>query len=150
MSRRGTLQLVAAVSGALATALAAQSLAGGAEAIDVKSHHLTHAVLILGGAASALALAATNRRHAPYSEQPPWLLPAILGPLGGMVLMVPTLYPYMNGHPVIHVFSHFGHIIAGFIAAWCGERYRAGIGWAMTLFLEGMAVGAAFGFGVTR
>lgn len=150
MTRRGALQLVAAVSGALAVALAVRSLAEGTEAIDVKSHHLTHAVLILGGAASALALAATHPRQAPYSEKPQWLLPAILGPLGGMVLMVPTLYPYMNANPAIHVISHFGHIIAGFVTAWCGERYRARVGWAASLFLEGMAVGAAFGFGVTK
>lgn len=150
MSRRGTLQLVAAVSGALATAMAVRSLVEGAEPIDVKSHHLTHAVLILGGAAAALALAAANRRQTPYSEKPQWLLPAILGPLGGMVLMVPTLYPYMNAHPAFHTLSHFGHIIAGFVTAWCGERYRARIGWAASLFLEAMAIGAAFGFGVTR
>ena len=41
-------------------------------------------------------------------------------------------------------------VTAGFVTAWCGERYRARIGWATTLFLEMMAVGAAFGFGVTR
>lgn len=142
--------MVAAVSGALATAMAIRSWAEGAEAIDVRSHHLTHAVLIFGGAASALALTAANRRQTSYSENPQWLLPAILGPLGGMALMVPTLYPYMNAHPVFHVLSHFGHIIAGFVTGWCGERYRARIGWATSLFLEAMAVGAAFGFGVIR
>lgn len=150
MTRQGILRVVAAVSGALAVALAARSLAESVEAIDVRSHHLIHAGLILGGAVSALALAAANRSQAPPAEKPQWLLPAIFAPLGGMVLMVPTFYPYMNAHPVIHVLSHFGHIIAGFIAAWCGERYRARIGWTTALFLEAMAVGAAFGFGVTR
>jgi len=150
VSRRGTLQVVAVASGALAFALAARLLAEDAEPIDIRSHHLRHAVLILGGAVSALALAAAYPRRTPYSEQPQWLLPAILGPLGGMVLMIPTLYPYMNAHPVFHVLSHFGHIIAGFVTGWCGERYRARIGWAASLFLEAMAVGAAFGFGVIR
>jgi hypothetical protein len=150
VSRRGTLQVVAAASGVLAFALAARLLAEDAEPLDVRSHHLRHAVLILGGAVSALALAAAYPRRTPYSEQPQWLLPAILGPLSGMALMIPTLYSYMNAHPVTHVLSHFGHIIAGFVTAWCGERYRARIGWAATLFLEAMAVGAAFGFGVTR
>ncbi|MBI2883362.1 MAG: hypothetical protein HYY11_05595 [Candidatus Methylomirabilis oxyfera] len=150
MTRRGALQLVAAVSGVLAVALVVRSLAEGAEAIDVRSHHLTHAVLILGGAAAALALTAANRRPDSLPEKPQWLLPAILGPLGGMVLMVPTFYPYMNAHPTVHALSHLGHISAGFVTAWCGERYRVRIGWTTTLFLEAMAVGAAFGFGVTR
>ncbi len=142
--------MVAAGSGALAVALAFRSLLEGAEAIDVKSHHFTHAVLILGGAASALALAAVRRRPAPHTEQPQWILPAILGPLGGMVLMVPTFYPYLNAHPTAHTLAHLGIVTAGFVTAWCGERYRARIGWAASLFLEAMAVGAAFGFGVTR
>lgn len=150
MSRRGVLCVVATVSGALATAMAVRSLVEGTEVIDVRNHHLTHAILIFGGATSALALTAANQRQTPYSEKPQWLLPAILGPLGGMVLMVPTLYPYMNAHPAFHTLSHFGHIIAGFVTAWCGERYRARIGWAASLFLEAMAVGAAFGFGVIR
>lgn len=150
MNRRSALQVVAAASGALAFILAARSLAEDAEAIDVRSHHLRHAVLILGGAASALALAGAYPRHAPHSEKPQWLLPMMLALIGGMVLMVPTLYPFMNAHPAVHVLSHFGHIIAGFVAAWCGERYRARVGWAATLFLEAMAGGAAFGFGVTR
>lgn len=150
MTRRGALQFVAAVSGALAMAMAVRSLAEGPEVIDVKSHHLTHAVLILGGAAAALALAAANRRPASASEKPQWLLLTILAPLGGMVLMVPTFYPYLNAHPAAHTLTHLGLVAAGFVTAWCGERYRARIGWATTLFLEGMAVGAAFGFGVTR
>ncbi|MDE2059458.1 MAG: hypothetical protein KGL31_08360 [candidate division NC10 bacterium] len=150
MTRRGALQFVAAASGVLAVAVAVRSLAEGAEAIDVRSHHLTHAVLILGGAAAALALTSANRRQTPHSEQPQWLLPAILAPFGGMVLMVPTFYPYMNAHPAVHVLAHLGFIVAGFVTAWCGERYRPKIGWATTLFLEAMAVGAAFGFGVTK
>ncbi|HWQ70656.1 MAG TPA: hypothetical protein VN494_12040 [Patescibacteria group bacterium] len=40
--------------------------------------------------------------------------------------------------------------IVGLMTAWCGERYRVRIGWTTTLFLDAMAIGAAFGFGVTR
>jgi hypothetical protein len=67
-----------------------------------------------------------------------------------MVLMVPTFYPYMNVHPTVHTLSHLGHMIAAFVTAWCGERYRVRIGRTTPSFLEAMAIGAAFGFGVTR
>lgn len=148
MTRQGVLRLVAAVIGAFAVLLAARSLTEGPRTIDVRKHHLVHAVLIIGGAASALALATASPRPAPRPERPGWLVPALLAPLVGMVLMVPTFYPYLNTHPLAHSLAHLGFVVAGFVTAGCGERYRIGIGWAMTLFFEVMAVAAAFGFGV--
>jgi len=114
----------------------------------VREHHLKHALLILGGVATALLLARATRPAAVASGPPGWLVPAVLAPLGAMALMVPTFYTYLNLHPPTHAVIHVGLAVTGFVTAWCGERYRRGMGWAAGVFLEVMAVAAAFGWGV--
>jgi hypothetical protein len=149
MKRATNLGAAAAVVGALTIAAAARALMEGPETIDVTEHHLRHAVLILGGVATALLLARARRRSASASGRAAWLAPALLAPLAAMALMVPTFYGYLGLHPTAHALTHLGLVVAGFLTAWCGERYREGMGWATSIFLEVMAVAAAFGWGVS-
>ncbi len=147
MKRVTGLRTAAAVVAALTVAAAARAILEGPEVIDVTEHHLQHAVLILGGVATALLLARARRRVSPLSH-PAWLAPALLAPLAAMALMVPTFYAYLNLHPPAHAVTHVGLVITGFLTAWCGERYRGGMGWATSILIEIMAVAAAFGWGV--
>ncbi len=148
MNGPGGLRLAAAVFGLVAVVGAVRSMLEGPEPIDVGAHHLVHAGLMLASVLSALLLARARPDADRRTEAPGWLVPAVLAPLAAMALMVPTFYPYLEAHPIAHALSHLALVVAGFVTAWCGERYRRGMGIATGVLLELMAVAAAFGWGV--
>jgi mono/diheme cytochrome c family protein len=112
--------------------------------IAVQPHHLDHAVLMLLGAVAGLALFAPRGER----ESAPWLWAAIFCPLLAMMLMSPSLYAVVDRSPWLHVFYHLLFMALAFLTAYAGQRYVRGVGVAVALLLEFMAVVAAFGYGV--
>ncbi|HVA38656.1 MAG TPA: hypothetical protein VNJ51_13700 [Candidatus Dormibacteraeota bacterium] len=113
--------------------------------LDVRDHHIAHAIVMAFGAALGLALAAS----APGSgERPAWLVPVIVAPLLAMALMNPASYEFIELRPVLHATDHLALAALAVLTSYGGQRYQRGVGWAAAVFLELMALGAAFGFGV--
>lgn len=131
----------------LTIAVALAPLLEGPIEIPTAQHHLIHAALIGASAASALLLV----RPAPQpGARYGWLLLAVFTPFAAMALMWPSAYSWFEAHPGGHVVEHLGIIATAFVAAYAGERYARGIGWACALGLLFMAVSAAWGFGTVR
>jgi mono/diheme cytochrome c family protein len=112
--------------------------------IEVRDHHLDHAVLMVLGAIAGLAA----YRGGDDRESPGWIWPTVLCPLLAMLLMAPSLYELVERAPWLHALDHVLFVALAFLTAYGGQRYVRGVGWASALFLETMAVVAAFGFGV--
>jgi uncharacterized membrane protein YeiH len=114
------------------------------EHLSTLVHHLAHGAVLIGGSALGLALATPQRQAA---ERTGWLIPAAGAAIVVMVLMWPTLYEYTESRPVLHVLDHIGIGLFGFTAAYAGQRYRAGVGWILSVVVLLMAITAAGGFG---
>ena len=131
---------------ALAIAFALVPLVRGAVELPTAQHHLLHSLLIAASALAALLLAAPNR--SPASGAFGWLLVAMFAPVAAMALMWPSEYTWFELHPGGHAVEHLGLVFLGFLTAYAGQRYCAGVGWAAGLTLFGMALACAWGFGV--
>lgn len=132
---------------AVATILAAVApFVRGALELPVAQHHLVHAGILAGSVIAALLLTpgVSGRRTSPG-----WLVVATLAPPLAMVLMWPTEYSFFETHPAGHVVEHLGLAILGFASASAGQRFAAGVGWAAGASVVGMAILAAWGFGVS-
>ena len=136
---------IAVAAGAIAAVLSFIPVITGERDIDIRAHHLAHAVLIFFGVVSGLALA---RARDPRGESPRWIWPAILAPLVTMFLMAPSFYAVVDKAPVTHSFNHLLFVLLGAVTAYSGQRYVRGIGWTAAIMLELMALAAAFGYGI--
>jgi mono/diheme cytochrome c family protein len=112
--------------------------------VPVHDHHLDHAVLMFFGVVAGLAL----YRQRGSAESPAWIWGAILAPLVATFLMAPSLYAAVDAWPWLHAFDHLAFVVLAMLAAYAGQRYVAGVGWAVAIMLQTMAVVAAFGYGV--
>ena len=121
-------------------------LVRGAVDLPVAQHHLLHSVLILGAVASALCFATPSRDTT--GGRYGWLLLTVISPLVAMLLMWPSEYAWFERNPNAHALQHLALITLGFLSAFAGQRYVAGVGWASGLSLLFMAVGSTWGFGV--
>ena len=117
------------------------------ELTTIPVHHLLHAGMAVGAGMLAMALAAglppQNR------ERSGWVLPAVLAPAVGLLLMWPTEYAYLMGHPWLHVLDHIGIAVCSALAVFSAQAYVRGLGWPMLVLLIGMDAAAAGGFGVS-
>jgi hypothetical protein len=107
-------------------------------------HHLTHGVILIGGSALGLALAKPQLQA---TERTGWLVPTVIATIVAMLLMWPSLYELTESRPLLHVLDHLAIGVLGFVAAYAGQRYRAGVGWIAAGVVVLMAITAAGGFG---
>lgn len=113
--------------------------------VTTATHHLLHGMLILGGVATAIALA----NGAP-SGKSGWLFGVVGAPLLIMFLMWPSLYDLLDAAPIAHVGEHLAIAALGFTCAYAGQRYANGVGVLMGILTVGMAVLASGGFGAVH
>jgi mono/diheme cytochrome c family protein len=137
-------RVIFAVAVLAALVLSFMPVITGERNVGVHDHHLDHAVLMLFGAIAGLAL----YRDRGDRESPAWLWVAVLAPLAAMLLMAPPLYAFVDAMPVLHAFHHLAFVGLAMLAAYGGQSYVRGVGWATSIMLETMAVVAAFGYGV--
>lgn len=137
-------RIVAIVATLIALVLCLMPVITGEREIAVRPHHIDHAVLMLFGVILGLAL----YRRRDERETSIWIWPALLAPVVAMLLMAPSLYALVNINPWLHSLDHTVLVALGALTAYAGQRYVNGVGWATALFLESMAVTAAFGYGV--
>ncbi len=116
--------------------------------IPVRVHHLLHAVVLIGAALSGL-LIAQPRISAPSRMRTAWLVLCVVAPMLAMLLMWPSEYSPLEKLPAAHTAEHLGLVVFGFLTAYAGQQYAAGVGTAMSLSLWAMAFLAAWGFGVS-
>ena len=109
-------------------------------------HHLLHAVILIGAALSGLLIA---RPQARSSARGLWLVASVVAPMLAMLLMWPSEYSPLEKLPGAHTAEHLGLVLFGFITAYAGQQYAAGVGVAMSLSMWLMAFLAAWGFGVS-
>lgn len=137
-------KIVLGAAALAAVVLALMPLIAGDREIAVAQHHLDHAVLMFLGAVVGLAaFTGTGDR-----ESPRWIWAAVLAPLVAMFLMTPSLYAIVERAPWLHSIDHIVFVALAMLTAYAGQRYVRGVGWGTALLLEGMAVVAAFGYGV--
>ncbi|MGZ3522948.1 MAG: c-type cytochrome [Vulcanimicrobiaceae bacterium] len=141
-----TQRIVASAVLALTILVALAPLVRGAVGLPTAQHHLLHAMLIAGALISAILFATPSRDVG--AGHYGWLLVAIFSPLAAMLLMWPSEYTWFERHPAGHAVEHLGLVALGFVTAYAGQRYAAGIGWASGLSLLFMALASAWGFGV--
>lgn len=116
------------------------------ELTTIPVHHLLHAGMAVGAGMLAMALAAglPSRER----ERSGWVVPAVLAPAVGLLLMWPSEYAYLMGHPWLHVLDHVGIAVCSVLAVFSAQAYVRGLGWPMLVLLIGMDVAAAGGFGI--
>jgi len=114
--------------------------------IPIAQHHLFHAAMIAGAAFSGILIAGWQHRERRGAAG--WLLAALIAPVAAMLLMWPSEYSYFELHPWGHVAEHFGLVGLGFLTGYSGQQYANGIGWAAAISVFGMALLAAWGYGV--
>jgi mono/diheme cytochrome c family protein len=103
---------------------------------------LVHAALILLGVAAGLALGERADRGAAG-----WLWLAVLAPLGAIALLVPQFQTAADASPWLHTLQNLVMVALALVAAYAGQRYLHGVGWAVALVLETTAVLASLSFG---
>jgi hypothetical protein len=117
------------------------------ELTTIPVHHLLHAGMAVGAGMLAMVLATLlppqNR------ERSGWVIPAVLAPAVGLLLMWPSEYAYLMGHPFLHVLDHMGIALCSVLAVFAAQAYVRGLGWPMLVLVIGMDAGAAGGFGVS-
>ncbi len=114
---------------------------------SISVHHLLHAGMAAGAGMLALALAAGLKKR--DRERDWWMIPAVLAPAVGLLLMWPSEYAYLMSHPWLHVCDHLGIALAGFLAVFSAQAYVRGLGWPMLILMVAMDAAAAGGFGVS-
>ena len=117
------------------------------ELTTIPVHHLLHTGMAVGAGMLAMALAACLPPR--ERERSGWVLPAVLAPAIGLLLMWPTEYAYLMGHPWLHVLDHVGIALCSVLAVFSAQAYVRGLGWPMLVLLIGMDAAAAGGFGVS-
>lgn len=117
------------------------------EDVSIAVHHLQHAGMAAGAGLLALALAAKLPPH--NRERGGWVLPAVLAPVVGLVLMWPSEYAWMEHSHLGHFLEHLGIALCSFLAVFAAQAYVRGLGWPMLVLLVGMDAAAAGGFGVS-
>lgn len=117
------------------------------EMTTIPAHHLLHAVIALG--AGLLAMAWATRLPSRDRERSWWSLPAIMAPAAGLLLMWPSSYAYLSGHPWLHVLVHAAFALCSLLAVFSAQAYVRGLGWPMLVMLVGMDAAAAGGYGVS-
>ncbi len=117
------------------------------EMTTIPIHHLLHADMAAGAGMLAMALAACLPSR--ERERSGWVLPAVLAPAVGLLLMWPSEYAYLMSHPWLHVLDHLGIAVCSVLAVFAAQAYVRGLGWPMLVLLVGMDAAAAGGFGVS-
>ncbi len=115
--------------------------------VPIAIHHLLHALILFGAALAALLFTWPGAPRAP--GRVPWLLITLLSPLAAMLLMWPSEYSVFEREPALHALQHLGLVLFGFLTAYAGQRFAAGIGIAMSATMLLMGLLAAGGFGVS-
>lgn len=115
--------------------------------LPIPLHHLLHAIMLFGAGVAALMLTAPGARSA--RGRGVWLIIAIVSPLLAMFLMWPSEYAVFEHAPWLHVAQHLGLVSLGFLTAYAGKRFAAGIGIVMSASLWLMALLAVGGYGVS-
>ena len=115
--------------------------------VSVPIHHLLHVVLLFGAAVSALLI--VSPPTGPQRGRALWLLLAIVAPLLAMFMMWPSDYSIFERTPMLHSVQHLGIVFLGFLTAYAGQRYAAGIGIVVSSCLWLMGILAAGGYGVS-
>ncbi|HEX5398581.1 MAG TPA: c-type cytochrome [Verrucomicrobiae bacterium] len=117
------------------------------EMTTIPVHHLLHAGMAVGAGMLAMALASLlppqNR------ERSGWVIPTVVAPAVGLLLMWPSEYAYLMGHPWLHVLDHAGIALCSLLAVFAAQAYVRALGWPMLVLLVGMDAAAAGGFGVS-
>lgn len=141
MNRRtlGILVLAATVVFALAPAYR------GTVDFPIRIHHLLHAVVLIGSAIAGLLSAGSSAARFRIL----WLVASVIAPMLAMLLMWPSEYSPLDKLPAAHTAEHIGLVLLGFLTAYAGQRYAAGVGVMMSFSLWAMAFLAAWGFGVS-
>jgi cytochrome c553 len=117
------------------------------ELTTIPVHHLLHAGMAVGAGMLAMALATLLPPQ--KRERTGWVIPAVLAPAVGLLLMWPSEYAYLMGHPFMHVLDHVGIALCSVLAVFAAQAYVRGLGWPMMVLLIGMDAAAAGGFGVS-
>jgi hypothetical protein len=115
------------------------------EMTTIPVHHLLHAGMAAGAGLVAMALAANLPVR--DRERSWWVLPAVLAPAIGMVLMWPSAYARLMGHAWLHFLDHLGIVVCSALAVFAAQAYVRGLGWPVLVLLVGMDAAAAGGFG---
>ena len=132
-------QLAAALAAAVVFLAAfAPSLTDATEA-DPSFHHLQHAGQFLFGALLGLIVASLPRVSFPRSDATVLGL-AILAPLGMLLMMAPSAYGSIDGHPALHALYHVGVAALGFLTALGCARLTRVTGGLLLITSVGMAV----------
>lgn len=82
-------------------------------------------------------------------ERSGWVIPAVVAPAVGLLLMWPSEYANLMAHPWLHVLDHVGIALCSVLAVFSAQAYVRGLGWPMLVLLVGMDAAAAGGFGVS-
>lgn len=117
------------------------------ELTTIPVHHLLHTGMAVGAGMLAMVLATLLPPQ--KRERTGWVLPAVLAPAVGLLLMWPSEYAYLMGHPFMHVLDHVGIAACSVLAVFAAQAYVRGLGWPMMVLLVGMDAAAAGGFGVS-
>ena len=117
------------------------------ELTTIPVHHLLHAGMAVGAGMLAMVLATLLPPQ--KRERTGWVLPAVLAPTVGLLLMWPSEYAYLMRHPFMHVLDHVGIAVCSVLAVFAAQAYVRGLGWPMMVLLVGMDAAAAGGFGVS-
>jgi cytochrome c2 len=117
------------------------------ELTTIPVHHLLHAGMAVGAGMLAMALATLLPQQ--NRERSGWVIPAVLAPAVGLLLMWPSEYAYLMSHPFMHVLDHVGIALCSVLAVFAAQAYVRGLGWPMLALVIGMDAAAAGGFGVS-
>lgn len=117
------------------------------EMTTIPVHHLLHAGMAVGAGMLAMALAACLPPR--DGERSGWIIPAVLTPVIGLLLMWPSEYAYLMEHPRLHLLDHMGIALCSLLAVFSAQAYVRGLGWPMLVLLVGMDAAAAGGFGIS-
>ena len=114
------------------------------EMTTIAAHHLLHAGMAAGAGLLGLGLA----RGRADLERSGWLWPAVIAPAIGLLLMWPSEYAWLMGHPFLHMLDHLCIALCALLTVYAAQSYVGGLGWLMLVLLVAMDAACAGGFGV--
>lgn len=114
---------------------------------SIPVHHLFHSIMLLGAAVAGLML--TTPQGNSEGHNVGLLVLAFVFPVIAMFLMWPSEYAIFERSPVLHAGEHLGLVLLGFLTAFAGRRYTAGVGVAATVSLLIMSFLAIGGYGTS-